>query len=105
MAGTNIGQHVSPASEDLPALQRCEALTARRARRIRLLVLTVTASVLAIVAIVLRSPGPDASPSGRHFPPCCHEDIAVREDVDVSRQIQFRDALSDQKFSMVSLVI
>ncbi|SDH79733.1 hypothetical protein [Paraburkholderia phenazinium] len=51
MAGTNIGQHVSPASEDLPALQRCEALTARRARRIRLLVLTVTASVLAIVAI------------------------------------------------------
>lgn len=51
MAGVNIGQHAEPASEDLPALKRCEVLAARRARRMRLLLLTVTASVLAIVAI------------------------------------------------------
>jgi hypothetical protein len=51
MASMNPGQHVAPASEDLPALKRCEVLTARHARRVRLLVLTAVASVLAVVAI------------------------------------------------------
>jgi hypothetical protein len=56
MSGANPGQHVTPASEDSPALKRCEGLAARHARRARLLVLTVMASVLAIVAITAGLP-------------------------------------------------